>query len=335
MAILATAAALLVIYASAASLLLVPAYRIVSASLPPGLATHRAQLYRDALFAPVAVAVVLTAYGFQRQLLHPLFSPHAGALRPHLCVRALLEAPDSRWRTMIFCGVCLFLVLTAVVALVVRLVRGAQESAVLRRSGQPLAAPEWAPDVEIVETEAVGLAAHRGAGRLVAMSPRLGQFFPPAQAEAIRAHEICHARRRDGLGQTLAQSAVLLAGLSPLSYLAYREWLQARELVCDLRAAQETTPAVVQAALARAQELTGALAEILPLAAPPLDTRAGLSGRRERLAAALAESPAPGRGSPVGALVIVVALVVLAVIFRREAGDTLQCLTESFLRVLG
>ena len=183
MAALATAAALLVIYASAASLVLYVPFALAASGLPARLHTDT---WLRLLLVPAVLAVALTAHGFLRQALHPLFSPHAGAPRPHLCLRPLLEAPDSRWRTGIFCAVCLFLVLTAVVALVVRLVRGAGESAALRRSGQRLQSPAWAPGVEIVETEAVGLAVHRGAGRLVAVSPRLGQFFPAEQAQATR-----------------------------------------------------------------------------------------------------------------------------------------------------
>jgi hypothetical protein len=235
----------------------------------------------------------------------------------------------------LFCGACLFLTLAAVVLLAARLWRAARESTRLRRGGTLLPAEAGAPGVQIVQTEAVALASHRGPGRLVAVSARLGQLFPGAEGRAILAHEVCHARRRDSLWQMLAQSAVLLAAFSPGSYLAYRRWLHARELACDLHAAGETSFADTAAALARAQDLTGALEEISPLAAPPVDTLAGLRQRREGLREA--EAAPEGGGSRLGTAVAVVAVLIvlaLALTHMRPIADTLQCSAESFLRVL-
>lgn len=331
----ATAATLLVIYASAASLLVFLPYWLAVQAHPRAAAGCRADLWRDALMLPLAVAVAGAAYGLLRQWHLPLFSPHAEYVRPHLCLRPLLEAPDAHWRAAVFSGLCLFLVLAAVVSLVVRLWRGSRESARLRRAGTPLETPAQNPGVLNLETDAVALASHRGPGPLVVVSPRLGQLFPPRQAETILAHEICHARRRDGLWQTLTQSAVLIAGLSPLSYLAYREWKHERELACDLEATQATSLPDTEAALARARELAGALEEVSPLSPPPLDSLQELTGRRERLHQAAAASLAPAKGYAVAGLTLLLLGLALGVVFRRPLADTLQCMAESFLRALG
>jgi Zn-dependent protease with chaperone function len=336
MAVALTATALLVLYASALSLVLYLPARLWADSLPPRRAAGQARVWLLEMFLPPLLGALCAAWGLGRQLLHPLFSPHAGHVRPHLCIRPLLDAPDSQWRAGIFCGLCFFLVLLAVVALAVRLTRSARESVGLRRGGTRLPAEAGAPEVEIVQSEAVALASHRGPGRLVAVSPRLGQLFPGEAGRALLAHEVWHAHRRDSLWQTLAQSAVLLAALSPGSYLAYRRWLQARELCCDLRAAELTSWAVTTEALRRAQDLTGALEEVDPLAAPPLDTLQGLARRREALRQAEAAGPGT-RSTRAGlalAVIVGVVLVALLVIAGRRIPDSLQCSAESFLRVL-
>lgn len=327
-----TAAALLVLCGSAASLLLFVSLLDWAATLPPQRAALRARLSLAALFLPPLLSVLATAYALARQYLHPLYSPHAEYVRPHLCLRPLLSGPDAGWRAQVFAGLCLLLILTAVVVLLVRLSRGARDSARLRSLGAA-SAPSGA--VEVVPSTSVAVASHLGPGRLVAVNPRLDALFPGELGRAILAHEICHARRRDSLSQALAQSALALQALSPAAYLEYAWWREERELACDLEAAEATSPAAMTAALARAEELAQAVGEVSPLATPDARTLRALALRRERLREAQSAPSSPGwQTGPVVTVVAVVVLVVLGVLLRRQLGDSLQCLAESFLQVL-
>ena len=347
MAAALTAAALLVLCGSAVSALLYFPLLAWDLDLSPRQAALRARLWLAGLLLPPLLALAAMAYALTRQYLHPLYSPHAEYVRPHLCLRPLLTRPDAGWGAGLFSVLCLLLILAALVALVVRLWRGARDSARLRREGTPVAASdggaaratsagrrEAGPGVVVVESDVVAVAEHRGPGRLVAVSPRLGQLFPGDLGRAILAHELCHARRRDSLYQALAQSALAFQALSPGAYLEYAGWRKQRELRCDLEAAEATSPEAVASALARAEELAGALGEVSPLSAPGTGSVRELAERRERLREA---EGAPASGSRLGPVVAVLALLVLValgVLFRRELADSLQCLAESFLQVL-
>lgn len=336
--LVAAAATLLVGCASVISLVGYFPVRSLAKRLAPHRPGTQAAVLLAGLVFPVVAGILLVSLGLTRHLLHPLFSPHAGRLRFHLCWRPLLEGPDAPWRARLLVALCLGVTVAALACLVAGWARGLWEQKRARRLAGRLTALDWAPRVQMLEADYRGIASHRGLSRLVLVSPRLSDFFPGEQAQAVIAHEVCHALRRDGLLGPLACALLLLQGLSPTAYLVYRQWRQAREEACDAYAGAVASPSAVAKALARAQDLARSVEEVSPLSpasATQLEHLAARLRRAHALGAGRASEPtAAGRGVAVataGALLAIVGLIWALPSMR----DSVHCAVEALLQVLG
>ncbi len=336
--VVAAAATLLVGCASVISLVGYLPVRFLARRLAPHRPGIQAALWLAGPVFPVLGAILLVSLGLTRHLLHPLFSPHAGRPRFHLCWRPLLEGPDAPWRARLLVALCLGLTVAALACLVVGWARGLWEQKRARRLAGRLTSPEWAPRVQVLEADHGGIASHLGLSRLVLVSPRLSDLFPGEQAQAVIAHEVCHALRRDGLVGPLACALLLLQGLSPTAYLAYRQWQQAREEACDVYAGAVASPSAVAEALARAQDLARSVEEVSPLSPASATQLEHLAARLRRAHAfatgCAAEPKAGGRGvavATVGALLVLVGLTWAVPPMR----DSVHCAAEALLQVLG
>jgi len=338
MVVVLAGAALLVGYASVASLVTYLPLLALAESLSPRQVQLRTRLWLLGLLLPVAAGLLAGIWSLVRHLAHPLFSPHADRWRPHLCVRLLVEGPDGPWRLQLFVWVCLLLVAAAGIYLLASLVRSAWEGHQVRRQGHRQPGPDWAGEVEMWELPTAGLASHRSLAPLVVYNPRLQHLFPGEQSQAILAHEVCHARRRDNLLAALAGFALLLQAFSPLAYLCYRNWLLTREMACDLYAARLTSGKVTEAALATAQDLTHGLEELRPLSPPGRAVGAHLSQRREYLRSWGEQTLAPPGGRADLAIVFgiltLLAAGLVAVATLPQLPDTFHCAAETLLDAL-
>ncbi len=329
--LLAVAAVLVVVGGSLVSLLLYLPAEALARGVAPSRPDLRARLCLTALVTPVAVALVTGGWGLSRQLLHPLFSPHADRLRPHICLRSFLDTPDGPFRARLLAGVCVALVVAAGAVLVGGLIAGAWEGRRLERHGRRREAPDWAAGVDLWETEE-GLASSRGWRRAVAVGKALPRLFPGAEGKAIVAHEMAHARRRDSLVGPVAAALVLLQGLSPAAWALHRRWRLEREAVCDRYAAEQTSPEAVREALATAEALTRALEETSPLSAQDRHALTHLAWRRQTL-----EKTEEGEGARWEAVVVVALGVGLALVtlLTPALRDSLQCVVEGLRGALG
>lgn len=329
-------AALLVGYASLFSLLLYLPTEALAQAVPPGKPEQRARQYLVALITPVALAVVAAGWGIGRHLSHPLFSPHADRLRPHLCLRALLDTPDGPFRIRLLVLICTALAAAALVALAAGLISAAAENRHLARIGRRRESPAWAQGVNLWYVQG-GLASSRGLRPAVVIGQALERLFPAEQAEAILAHEVAHAKRRDNLLGPALVALTLLQGLSPAAWVLHRRWRQEREAACDRYAAEQTSTQAVRQALATAQALAGALDEVSIL---PRDTRQTL-GHLAWRAQLLESRPAgPGADSTSAVYLTMAAaglgLFVLALLLVSPSlRDSLHCAAEVLLSCRG
>ena len=68
--------------------------------------------------------------------------------------------------------------------------------------------------------------------QVILLRPDAGAW-PLAQRRLVLAHEMAHAKRRDGLGQLLCQLACAVYWFNPLVWYAVRQLRVARERTCD------------------------------------------------------------------------------------------------------
>ena len=327
----AAAAALLVAGASLLSLLLYLPAQALARTLPPSRPDLRARLYLTTLLTPVLLSLALAAWVLTRLVLHPLFSPHADRLRPHLCLLTLLDTPDGPFRARLLALACAALALAAVAVAVGGMVAAAWHGRTLARKGRRQEAPPWAPGVALWETEG-GLASSRGLRPTVAVGRSLGKLFTGAEADAILAHEVAHARRRDALIGPLAAALTLLQGLSPAAWVLHYRWRQEREAVCDRYAAQQTSPEAIRAALATAQTLAGALEETSPLSPADRHTLTRLTWRLQRLEGDQAKASSTWVPTIPAALGLALAA---SIILLPPLRDSLHCAAQALLGALG
>lgn len=325
-------AALLVGYASLLSLLLYLPMEALAQVVPRSRPEQRALHYLVALITPVTLALVVTGWGISRHLLHPLFSPHADRLRPHLCLRSLLDTPDGPFRARLLALVCLALVAAALLVLAGGLVSAVWENRRLAGTGRRREGPSWAQGVNLWEVNG-GLASSRGLRPTVALGQALVRLFPGEQAEAILAHEVAHARRRDSLLGPALAALTLLQGLSPAAWVLHRRWRQEREAACDRYAAEQTSLQAVREALSTAQALAGALDEVSVL---PRDTRHTLGHLAWRAQVLESEGTGPAEGGTGATYLTVVAagiglLLLVLLLLSPSLRDSLHCAAETLL----
>jgi len=176
----------------------------------------------------------VSGWGLARELLHPLFSPHADRLRPHLCLRVLLNTPDGPSPRDFFVIVCLALAAAAAVALGGGLLAAVWEVRVPVAGGT--AGPDWAAGVWLVETE--GAWRPPGAGGRWwwrgGCSPDSSPERRPRRSWRMRWPRAAAGQR---VGPVLS-ALLLLQGLSPVAWVLHRRWRLAREAACDDYAAQ-------------------------------------------------------------------------------------------------
>ncbi len=325
-------AALLVGYASLFSLLLYLPMEALAQAVPASRPEQRARHYLVVLLTPVALALVSTGWGVSRHLLHPLFSPHADRLRPHLCLRSLLDTPDGPFRIHLLTLVCAVLGVGAILVLAGGLVSAAREGRHLARAGRRREGPSWAQGVNLWAVNG-RLASSRGLRPAVAIGQALERFFPGDQAEAVLAHEVAHARRRDSLLGPAMAAFMLLQGLSPAAWVIHRRWRQEREAACDRYAAERTSPQAVRQALTTARALAGALDEVSALPRDTRQTLGHLAWRAQVLengetgAAGSSASAAYLTMAAVGLGLLVLALLLLSPFLR----DSMHCAAEVLL----
>lgn len=72
-----------------------------------------------------------------------------------------------------------------------------------------------------------------GFGRPAVVLPASADTWADDRREAVLLHEMAHLRRRDAWTQVLAQAALSLHWPNPFAWMAYRQFLDAREQACD------------------------------------------------------------------------------------------------------
>ena len=216
-----------------------------------------------AAVAPAALPILLLALCFAPGLLG-LVGLHADHCthhpdHPHLCLvhpTALLTGP--------LLGLLLAgggLLLGGLVLGGVRLARSRREIAALRLG----ATGGLAPGVRLVESERPFSVTAGLAGCEIYVSTALARALPPAQLEAVVAHERAHARRRDGLRRAFAR-ALSLPHLPWLRRRLLAELELASERACDEEAGRRLGDRlrVAEAILAVERLLAGSSAPAHP-----------------------------------------------------------------------
>ena len=339
MSVVLTAAAMVVGGSGLLSLLGYLPLLAVAESVPARRADLRATLWLLGLTLPPLGGLLGAAWGLTRQLTHPLYSPHADRLRPHLCLRVLTEAPDGPWRAQVVAWLSLALLAGAMGWLLIGLVRLGLDQASVRRRGRRLETPPGAGRVQVWEVANAGLASHRGLSALVVVGPQLERLFTPQEREAVLAHEVCHARRRDSLLAAVAAAALVAQAASPAAWACRRHWRLLREVACDLYAARVVSPQAAEAALAVSREAAGALEELQPLSPAKPQAVEELARRAEYLHLQAGRS-SEGDAEQSGVILVlaVVALVAVGVLLAatvQQVPDSFHCAAEALLRAVG
>lgn len=120
--------------------------------------------------------------------------------------------------------------------------------------------------------------------------------WPITALAPVLAHELAHVRRLDGLRAALAQVARAVQVANPIAWLAFSQWVEARERACDELAV--TACEVPRRELARSLVAVAQLQVLgtAPLAAAPLGAGSATLHRRvTRLATGTVSGPARRR----------------------------------------
>jgi beta-lactamase regulating signal transducer with metallopeptidase domain len=186
-----------------------------------------------------------------------------------------------------------------------------------RRSANPLAMSSLAPLPKSLETEEVDLLeAPRGS-----MPITYGLFHPaiflpadivewsPERRRIVLLHELAHVRRGDNTAHLFARTALALYWWNPLAWIAWREFLKERERAADdlvLRAgAVAPDYATHLLEIARSMQSPAAL----EWTAIAMARRSQLEGRLLAILDASRDRRAPGRASPLVALLLAIGII--------------------------
>ncbi|MGV8042068.1 MAG: M56 family metallopeptidase [Thermoanaerobaculaceae bacterium] len=135
-----------------------------------------------------------------------------------------------------------------------------------------------------------------GLWRPVIVLPEGMLSWPITALAPVLAHELAHVRRLDGLRAVLAQVARAVQVANPIAWLAFSQWVEARERACDELAV--TACEVPRRELARSLVAVAQLQVLgsAPLAAAPLGAGSATLHRRvTRLASGTVPGPARRR----------------------------------------
>lgn len=335
MALLLTAASIMVATAASVSLLMALPAAALAETAGESNAAGRARVWLAALCVPPLLGMLVAGWALALYAQGPGASPHLGGFRPHLCFVPLIEAPGGPVAVQAFAWLSLLLVAAAAA----RMLGTALSAHLLRRmmlaSGAPLDGGEQPP--LLVE---LGRPVSFTAGLLcpvTVLSTSLRARLSAEELEAVLAHERAHLRRRDNLARLAADASATLLVIMPTVWY-YRRRLRSalEEAADDAAVAMGVQPEDLAGALSAMEAAAErgprepSLAELLiPEPALPAARRARLEameagafsavGRRGRVAMLLA------------ALAGVAVVAILLVVARRPVEDGLYCAAEQII----
>lgn len=341
-AVLAATVMFAAVAAALGLLLYLPSLAVVE-SLSPRRAGARAAIWLLALVLPVAGGISAATAGLRSAYLDRYGSPHLEAPRPHLCSRWLLAAPDARLHVTLVGLLCGGMSAGALVRLFVSggrswLMERRMWGAV-RAQGPATEAPADVPQLRIDSD--LPLLATVGLWRpLVVFTSEVEAELTERELAAALRHEAAHARRRDNLLDLVATAALTSQLYVPTAHLYARYWREEAERACDDSAAAggaaEVASALVKLALVGERRAGGRLE---PWAAQQWRHVAADVERRAARLAAGGEPPRwtgpPGVAGAVAATVAVGIPVLAAVATAHQVTDTLRCMADTLLAVLG
>lgn len=128
----------------------------------------------------------------------------------------------------------------------VRVVRGVQLAALLRRTSRPITSVAWQRAIDlararvvlprvvpVMESECITVPCVAGLWRPVILVPRHGEQWSAESMYSAVVHELTHVQRRDVLAQLIANVACAIHWYNPLSWRVARGASLAREQACD------------------------------------------------------------------------------------------------------
>lgn len=164
-----------------------------------------------------------------------------------------------------------------------------------------------------------------GLWRPVIVLPEAMLAWPTTALAPVLAHELAHVARLDGLRAALAQLARALQAPNPVAWLAFAQWVEARERACDELAV--TACEVPGRELARSLVAVAQLQVLgsAPLVAAPLGAGSATLHRRvTRLAAGVVPGPARRRLGVAAVLAAGALVLPMAPYSAGQAGGTGQ-----------
>ena len=338
MAVAFSALVMFVVIGAALSVLIYLPVLAVYESIPPRRARARAAVWFWALAIPVLASGVGTASGLWRVFHDRYGSPHLTAERPHLCARWLLEAPDARWSLAVVSVTGMALVVFALLRLAHGLVTSELTARRLRAAGALSGTGAEVLQVPAGEALAVTVGVLRP---VTVVTTGLRASLEEPQWRAVMAHERAHLRARDSLWGAVATACASILAFAPTAHLYARYWRDEVEVACDREAAAATSVEAVASAM---RELIASAGE---------RQRRGLAGVSDHWTRSAAQverrarelegqsqepvSPSPGSrwGVTVGVTVVAMVLGLLWWATGRQVSDTLYCMGESLLAVVG
>jgi Zn-dependent protease with chaperone function len=259
-------------------------------------------------------------------------TPHLDRVRPHLCLQALTQLPDAPFRFHLYAYLAGALLLFGLVRLLVSLATSLRLARLAGGAAAGGETPVLTLDSPDADCFSLGLVQP-----LIVCTQGLRALLTAPELAAVLAHEAAHVRSRDALAELWLRFVTDAWLWLPSTHYYLRQARASRELTCDAWAAATHGRGVLTAALAKlaavqqARHLRrrGDLARLRPVfpdhADPTTRTRA-LSGAPEpRVAPPLAV---------IGAIELA-ALAALVWWLHRPLHDTLYCLADSLLGVLG
>ncbi len=338
-AMLTAAVMFATVAATVSAFLYLPAQAIVE-TLSPLRARTRAAIWLCALVLPLLAGLVGTGLGLHGALAVRYGSPHLTSNRPHLCARWLLAAPDAQWRISLAGLVCLGLGGGAVARLVLGGVRSALAGSRLRGALAPGA------QALIVDDDSLLLVTVGLLKPVVVMTSGARAALSADELRAALAHEASHVSHRDNLLDLVGSLCVMPIVFMPTAHLFFRHWREEVERACDDAGAQATSGQTTASALVRLATAAEAASRHRLLIGVPAGQRHARADLKRRVGRLLADGPAEGlqwqaAGAPtvvvivLGVLTAAGALALVIVATARQVDDTLYCLAETLLRLLG
>ncbi len=317
-------------------LLYLPALAIVE-TISPRRPALRALVWLAALLIPPLISLAGAGLGLARSSFHPLLSPHAGAIRSHICIGPWFEGPDGAWRAQLLSVLAAAFIVAALMRLVLGAFNSARLSRLLMETGARLEGDWGQGEVPLYPApgEGPGVLCVGLWRPVIAVGAVAADRLSAEQLRAAIAHEVAHARRRDNLADLLCAGCVTLVAFAPTAHLYRHYWRREAEQACDRLAAAAAGTGNVAEAL-QAQVAQAGASGKMPIPQSIAQVQARLSALAD-----LDEADSGGKDSQQTAALALTFAVIAAltlglavVVTLPQVMDSLHCAAESLMAAL-